>query len=250
MYIVRPFQPNEDEYAAVVNRYNIAWPDERPIAIEMVRENDRDWPAAALNQRFMVEDEGQIVASASCYALYWQHQPGTIHLSFDVHPSHTGQGVEDPIYHTLLAYLRTHTPELNILATSAREDRLDRVQFLEARNFQPAMRSPQSALDVPHFDATRFQTLSDKLAQQGLPIYTLTELYHQEPDWKQKLCDLRWAIIQDVPAVEPPTQPTLADFERMVLDDPALDPEAFFIAVDQHQARANGVGRLIGQSNL
>jgi len=53
-----------------------------------------------------------------------------------------------------------------------------------------------------------------------------------------------------VPAVEPPTRPSMADFEQMILDDPALNEEAWFIAVDTHLAAANEIGPYVGMSNL
>jgi mycothiol synthase len=57
------------------------------------------------------------------------------------------------------------------------------------------------------------------------------------------LCDLRWSLIQDVPSPEAHTEPTLAEFEEMILRDPALEAEAFFVA-------STGSGAFIGMSNL
>ena len=71
----------------------------------------------------------------------------------------------------------------------------------------------------------------------------MAELQEGEPDWKEKLRDLRWKIVQDVPSTEPFTKPTIAEFEEMVLRDPALDEEAFFVALTDD-------GSLIGMSNL
>jgi mycothiol synthase len=250
MYTIRPFQPTEADYAAIVDIYNAAWPDERPITVAMCRQNDAELPADIVHQRFVVEKAGAIVGAGACYEEHWQHQPGIIHLSFNVHPMYNDQGIEPLVYNKLLDYLSQTAPATTTLATSTREDRLVRVQFLVAQCFQPVMRSPKSALDVTSFDASRFQFVQDKVASRGIQIYTLAELYQLEPDWKQKLCDLRWALIQDVPSVEPPTPFTLADFEQMVLDDPALDPEAWFVAVDKTEPTATGVGPFIGQSNL
>ena len=57
------------------------------------------------------------------------------------------------------------------------------------------------------------------------------------------MCDLRWSLIQDVPSPEAHTEPTLAEFEEMILRDPALEAEAFFVA-------STGSGAFIGMSNL
>ena len=55
--------------------------------------------------------------------------------------------------------------------------------------------------------------------------------------------DLRWAILQDVPSTEPFAKPTLAEFDEMILQDPALVEEAFFVALASD-------GSFVGMSNL
>ena len=49
--------------------------------------------------------------------------------------------------------------------------------------------------------------------------------------------------MRDVPSTEPFAKPTVAEFEEMVLKDPALDEESFFIAQAED-------GALVGMSNL
>ncbi len=250
MYAVRAFQPTPAEYEAIVAIYNAAWPDERPITVQMARDNDEEWPTNAFHQRLVIENDDVVVASGACYEAWWQHQPGTIHLDFTVHPTHAGRGVEELIYNALLARPQEAAIPLETVATSTREDRQEQVDFLLARGFVPAMRSPKSVLEVASFDPARFQASFDRLAQQGIYIRTLAELSAQEANWRPKLRNLRWAISQDVPAVEPPTEPSMEDFARMVLDDPALEPEAWFIAVDTKAPDALGGEQWVGQSNL
>ena len=84
----------------------------------------------------------------------------------------------------------------------------------------------------------------------GIKIYTLGELYALEPNWKEKLYELRWAIVQDVPEPEPPTKWTMEMFEDIILDDPALTPEVWFVAVDEREPRASGTGPWVGMSNI
>lgn len=105
------------------------------------------------------------------------------------------------------------------------------------------MRSPSSTLQVAEFDASVCHGAYERLAQNRIRLITLAELYEEDPEWKKKLRDLRWAIVQDVPSTEPFAKQTIAEFEEMVLRDPALDEEAFFIALASD-------GSLIGMSNL
>ena len=78
----------------------------------------------------------------------------------------------------------------------------------------------------------------------------LSAMMGRDSEWKQKLVELRWAVIQDVPSIEPPTRPTMAEFQTMILDDPALNEDAWFIAVDESNVAGPGPGSYIGMSNF
>ena len=105
------------------------------------------------------------------------------------------------------------------------------------------MRSPSSALQVVNFDGSACDGTYERLAQNGIRLITLAQLYGEEPEWKRKLRDLRWEIVQDVPSTESFAEPTVEEFEEMVLKDPALDEDAFFVALSAD-------GTFIGMSNL
>ena len=141
-------------------------------------------------------------------------------------------------------------PAAETLAARMREDRLEQVQFLLDHGFHPAMRTAKSVLTIADFDPTPFRAIVGQATQQGVRIDSLAELSPHTPDWQHKLHQLQAAIRQDVPSVEPRAVFTFADFERMVLDDPALDSNAWFIAVDTTQTGADGSELWVGQSNL
>ena len=105
------------------------------------------------------------------------------------------------------------------------------------------MRSPSSTLRVAAFEKSVWAEAYDRLAQERIRLVTLSQFRVEEPDWKRELCSLRWKIVQDVPSTEPLAKPTIAEFEEMVLGDPALVEEAFFIALGDD-------GALVGMSNL
>ena len=265
---VRPFDPTADEYAAVVAVHNAAWPDERVALVQDWQENDREWPDSALFQRVVATEEesgpgsgpgsgpdsgpgqgtGRVVGVGACFERYWQHQPGTVHLDIQAHPDRPD--AYPLLYHHLLSLLYNHSPRPQVLATATRADRLDRVAFLEAQGFHIAMRSPRSALAVADHDPSPFHGLEARLAEQGIRLHTLHHVMARAQDWKERLRDLRWALLQDVPEVEPPVRPTLAEFQRMILDDPALDPAAWFLAVDTTAVPDGEMGQLVGMSNL
>lgn len=255
MYSIRPLRPTPQDYAAIAAVTNAAWPDERPQKAEDLQMNDAEWPSHALNQHFVVEhDQDQaIVGEGSAYEPFWEHKPGVVHLSFSVHPDHEGKGVEELLYETLLAHVQQHIYPLTTLATDAREDRLDRMRFLEQRAFHPAMRSLKSGLQVAEFDSAPYAAIIARFTARQIGIHTLAVLQRSVPDWRERLYELRWAIMQDVPSGDPPTKMTMAEFENMIFGDPAFTPKAWFIAVDEAHMRASEsgtVGPFVGMSNL
>jgi GNAT superfamily N-acetyltransferase len=169
-----------------------------------------------------------------------------------VHPTYTRQGVEGLLYEYMLAHAEQHISPLTTLATDTYEDQHDRVSFLSQRNFLPVMRTLKSALQVANFDSIPYQPLISQIAARQIGIHTLVDLQAQEQHWKEKLYDLRWTLVQDVPAVEPPTQISIDEFENMIFGDPGFQPQAWFIAVDETQPtnESRMVGPFIGMSNL
>lgn len=253
-YTVRQFDPAADGYETIVAIYNANWPDERQFTADLWRDEDDEWPEDSLHRRFVAEAGGRIVGAGGCYEKFWAHQPGTVHVYFDIDPdfrdvaAHTdpaGQMVDH-----LVEYLRGRPVATRVIATETREDRPKRIALLRRRGFKAAQRSPRSSLDVTGFDRAPYAKLFARLAAQGIAIRSLADLQQRDEQWKQKLYDLRWTIVQDVPSVEPATKPSMAEFEQMILEDPTLDEAAWFIAVDESVSDGHAGGQYIGLSNL
>ncbi len=177
------------------------------------------------------------------YQAYWQDSPSTVHLRFDIQPDHSQLQLIPVLYGGVKDLLAHYKGEIGRLVSRAREDDSDRVRFLLRNGFREEMRSPSSTLQVADFDETVCHRAFERLAQDRIPLVTLAELYEEDPEWKENLRDLRWAIVQDVPSTEPFAKPTIEEFEEMVLRDPTLVEEAFFVALATDSS-------LIGMSNL
>lgn len=184
-----------------------------------------------------------MAAVGTCYQAYWQEAPFTVHFRFDIHPEQEEAQVLSLLYAGLTRLVAEDGTKVNRLASRARENEIARVQFLLAQGFRETMRSPTSVLRTNAADATFSEQAGRKMAQDGVRILTLNELKAAVPDWKPRLRDLRWEIVQDVESTDPFSKPTIIEFEEMVLNDPALDENAFFVAL-------NAAGDLIGMSNL
>ena len=243
-YSVRRFRESGQEYECFASLLSRAKPGRRAATAEELRQEDADWPDDSLLERVAaLSEDGEIVAFGTCYQAYWQQKSGTVYLHFDIHPDHF-QAQILPVLFTAMEELPTRR-EVDFQRTvcRAREDDNARVQFLVELGFEQAMRFPSSALHVADFDPAVCGETFERLARSQIRSVSLTQLQELEPEWKRKLCDLRWEIIQDVPSTEPFSRPTLAEFEEMVLKDPALDQEGFFVALSADDS-------FIGMSNL
>lgn len=243
-YILRPFHSTKQEYEALASLLSTFSPEKRPESGEDLKREDRDWPADSLLERVAAYASGEdMVGVGTCYQAYWQDSPCTVHLRFDIHPDHSQIQVIAVLYGGVQELLSHQGCEFRRTVSRAREDDRERVQFLLSNGFREEMRSPSSTLRVADFDETVCLRAYERLAQNRIRLITLAELYEEDPEWKENLRNLRWAIVQDVPSTEPFAKPTVAEFEEMVLRDPALDEEAFFVALAAD-------GSLIGMSNL
>ena len=243
-YDVRPFQETEQEYADLASLFQAASPGNRPASARELRQEDQDWPAGYLFQRVMLVSSGNVLAAVgTCYQAYWQEAPFTVHIRFDIHPEHEEAQVLSLLYTELTRLVAENGGNVKRLASRARENEIERVQFLLAQGFRETMRSPTSVLRTKEEDEASFERVGRKMAQDGIRILTLDQLKGVVPDWKRRLRDLRWEIVQDVGSTDPFSKPTIDEFEEMVLNDPALDENAFFVAL-------NAAGDLIGMSNL
>ena len=243
-YILRPFRSTEQEYEALSSLLSTVSTERRPESGEDLKREDRDWPEDSLLQRIAAyTPSGDMVGVGTCFQAYWQDSPFTVHLQFDIHPDHSQVHLAPVLYGGVQELLSHQRREFRRMVSRAKEDDSDRVQFLLRNGFREEMRSPSSTLRVAEFDASACHRAYERLDEDKLRLITLAELYEEASDWKKRLRDLRWAIMQDVPSAEPFAKPTVAEFEEMVLRDPALDEEAFFVALAAE-------GCLIGMSNL
>lgn len=243
-YTVRAFPASEQAYEDLAALLRAASSERRPESAEEIRQEDSNWPAESLHERVAAySQEREMAAIGTCYQAYWQDSPSTIFLRFDIHPDHEISRLLPLLYQGIQGLLTQRNCEFRRLVCGAREDDSERVEFLLGQGFSQEMRSPASALQVVDFDGSACDGAYERLAQNGIRLITLAQLYGEEPEWKRKLHDLRWEIVQDVPSTEPFAEPTVEEFEEMVLKDPALDEEAFFVALSAD-------GSFVGMSNL
>ncbi|MDE0141269.1 MAG: GNAT family N-acetyltransferase [Caldilineaceae bacterium] len=243
-YTVRRFGASNQEYEDLSRFLRIVAPERRPESAEELRQEDGSWPEESLHERVAAYSPDRKMAGlGTCYEAYWQDSPSTVHVRLDIDPDHEKTHLLPLLYQEIQGLLELRNGEIRRLVSGAREDDSARVHFLQERGFREKMRSPSSALRIENFDGSACDGAYKRLAQEGIRLITLAQLYEEEPEWKRKLRDLRWAIVQDVPSTEPFAEPSVEEFEEMVLKDPALEEEAFFVALSAD-------GKFVGMSNL
>lgn len=243
-YTVRPFGASNQEYEDLSRFLRIVAPERRPESAEELRQEDGSWPEESLHERVAAYSlDRKMAGLGTCYQAYWQDSPSTVHVRLDIDPDHEKTHLLPLLYQGIQGLLEVRNCDFSRLVSGAGEDDSERVQFLQERGFREEMRSPSSALRVENFDGSTCEGAYKRLAQEGIRLITLAQLYEEEPEWKRKLRDLRWAIVQDVPSTEPFAEPSVEEFEEMVLNDPALEEEAFFVALSAD-------GKFVGMSNL
>ncbi len=98
MHAIRLFKSTEEDYVALVPIYQAARPDDPQFTAEQWPEDDTEWHANALNQRFVAELDDQIDGISGCQEEYWQNQAGTVHIDIDIHPDYRKHHVDQSLF--------------------------------------------------------------------------------------------------------------------------------------------------------
>jgi mycothiol synthase len=239
MTTIRPFETTDKDYKAFALLQQAVWP-EYPDTVDEWKHRDESRDPKYLFRRFVAERGGEMVASGLHCEPWWSMRPGKYWISIDVHPDHRRLGIASALYDYLLGLVTGHDPLMIISRT--REDQTDALCFLDSRGFKQVMRFPVSYLDVPSFDPKPFADKVARVEALGIEIRPLAELTGEYPDWKRKLWDLDWELLQDVPVREPPTRQSFEIYEAQELGDPGFTLDGQIIALD--------AGRWVGKSGL
>jgi GNAT superfamily N-acetyltransferase len=226
---IRPFEYTAADYEAFAAVKQAVWP-EYPDTVGELRHQDETLEPGVLFCRFLVEVDGRVVGSGLYCEPWWSKRPGKYCVRCNVHPHFRRQGIGTALYDHLMDLLARHEP--TILVSDTREDQADGLRFLTARGFKQVMRSPVSHLEVASFDAGRFADTGLRVEERGIEIMALARVARTDPEWKHKLWDLEWELLQDVPSPDPLTRQTFENFEERSLGAPGFNPEGQFIALD------------------
>lgn len=230
MIEIRPFEPTDEEYEAVVAVWNAVWPDDLYTVEEMRHDDETRNPERLFQRLVAVEEDGTIPAFAMYQESGWDHVPGKYRIRIYVHPERRRQGIGTRLYEHVIDALAARDPIK--LESGTREHQAGGLAMLEKYGFKQVMREPVSHLDVAAFDPTPFQAKRERVEASGIVIRPLTALRDEVADWARRLYDLDWECIRDMPSPDPPTRHPFDVWSAQQLEAPGFLPEATFVALD------------------
>jgi len=239
-FAIRPFDGSDDDYQAVVDVWNAAFPDEI-TNVETRRHHDETRQKQFLFERLIGEIDGTPVVNASYGEDEWSHFPGKYRLSIQVVPEYRRMGFGRATYDYIWDRIKDRDPAPKALTAYAREDDPASMRFVEKRGFRVAQRNQYSKLDVQSFDASPFEETRRRVDESEVDVRSFGELMAEDPDALRKAYEAGWEFLQDVPFPDPLQKMPFEQYMSEV-EGPCGMPKSWFMAVDG--------GRYVGMSQL
>lgn len=227
MIQIRPFNPTDAEYEAILRLRNTIQPD-NPSTVAIWRHWDDQRNPDEIFRRFVVEADSWLLAYG--HVGETATRDGTFFIEAHIHPNHQGGGLTRQLYDHLLTAVLSHQPRR--ILTQIRENETMKLHWLSQNGFRQGNRYPVSHLDVARFDLAPFTAVLDKVTTQGIEIISLPDLMPRQPDWQQQVYELDYALMRDVPAAELYEKRPFPQFVREEFEHPNFLPGGWFLALD------------------
>lgn len=239
MFSIRPFAYSEADYATVAGLDALLF-DIFAMPADQWRHYDEIRDPALIFHRHVIEADDAVVAVGEYGHCPWAFHPRKFRMLLMVHPDHDDPAIRPLYYDLVMQAAADH--DLVAVQAALREDKAADMQFFQQKGFTLALRLLRSVLDVTVFDAAAFDDVLQNVAGQGIVIKPLPELQATDPDWLPKLRELHWALVQDIPAMDPPRKKSEEEFVKERLESPEFTADGLFVALDG--------GRYIGLSQI
>jgi GNAT superfamily N-acetyltransferase len=227
---IRPFEFTDADYEAVVAINNRIWPNETST-VEEWRYHDEKRNPDFMDEKFVFELDGKIVGMGGYGQAEWAYDPDKYFIFANVDLDYQRRGIGTAFYEMAKRDLAPLKPK--VYASGTEESQPHTMRLLEKLGFERKKRYPNSHLTVADFDPQPFEQAFDKMAQHGVGIRTVTDLRQHDADWQQRLYDLNWLILRDVPFTTPPTKTSFESYLSGWVDRPGVLFDGWFVAIDQ-----------------
>jgi GNAT superfamily N-acetyltransferase len=228
---IRPFEASDyDAIAGVVSRAVPA----SPATAEQLRQGDAQARQSAASprplafERYVAEHDGAVVGFTHFFHSPTAYHPRKFDLGIYVDPPRQGRGHGAALFHALREALCPYRPVA--LRSAVREDDARGARFLHDRGFREVSRLREAVLDLGALSAQAAEEAVRRVCDQGIRFRPLSELAG-DPDQVLRLHELALEGMRDQPMPDAFTPPTLGEYEKQTLGDPALIREASCVAV-------------------
>lgn len=232
MFTIRAFDYSQGDYETLVAIDRIAAP-QFPMSVADWQESDRNVGAGEFLHRDFILKNGTPVGYADCRQFANFIPARKFFFDVVVLPEADDPAIRPLYLQHVLALLQGRDPA--VLVSGTLDDHALAVAFLNEAGFVEVQRDQFSELDLAGFDPAPFAPTAARVAESGIAILTLPEWQARDPQWKTKLYELDWLVMQDVPAATAPLKPTLEEFERKRLSGPNFYADGWFVALDGDQ---------------
>lgn len=190
--------PNERDFSAIAQIYNEIYTDRPTFTAAKIQASESQFPKNLFREYLVVEQEGEIVASAVLTQDQHYALPGWYSFNIWVNPSHQGKGIGRAVFDHLLTRLSALNPKQLQCALS--EKFSAGLRFLGQRNFRESHRNFESRLKISRFDPEKYSALEPKLNAAGIILHELHEL--DDPLHLRKIYELQAMLEREVPGAE------------------------------------------------
>jgi len=233
---IRAFRTEDyEEYTALENRVFT----EYPFTADQIRFRDEKRDPKCKFARFVVVQDGNIIAAASYDQRIWSYHPQIFEISLVVPQSLRSSPVAEQLYKHVLNAIAPYNPIK--LSTYFREDYEGFKEFFESHGFTETMRNWESRLDATKFDFGPYREFLESLDKTGITYLPLSQIPESE-ERNHVLHELETELGCDVPSEDPFTPITYAFFVERTLKNPDLWGDGYLLALDGDQ--------YVGQSAL
>jgi GNAT superfamily N-acetyltransferase len=225
MYMIKPLDTSYKEMELIESE---VWPNSYETAESL--QHEYDFPEGVYYRHFVLEHAGETVGHGFVVQAYWVDAPGRYRIEVAIRPKFQSRGFGKTMYAFLLDHLAKRNPQY--FYAYSREDKPRALRFLLERGFSQTQRNPVSRLDLTAFDFATYQTKLQRVAESGLRVVTLRELRETDPNWLDKLFEMRWQVLQDIPRTFEPKRGTVDAFVKAEIERPDVSADMWFIALD------------------
>lgn len=227
MFTIRPLQATD--FVEWAHYCNTLAPEEPPVTAEILQEQETLAVAERSTGVVIALTEETIIATVRYgEARSKEDGPGVYWLYFSALPTYRTGELFDELYQGVSTVLTTKAATR--VQGMAREDDAMMVEFYQRHHFDEKLRSFGANLALAPFDPTAYADCETRLHQAGVEIKTYAELVN-DPQRDRKLYELLEETSHELPNVSQFDRQSFTEFVTDHLQNPALLPDAYFIAV-------------------